>query len=105
LNKIKFLLAISTIELYNLLRNKIGEKEAEAIAQYITVQVDEKIAEKKYISATKDDIYQLKIEIGKLREEMRVEMKEQKAELLKWMIVLFAPFYIGMIVFLVKQFL
>ena len=44
--------------------------------------------------ATKEDIFQL-----------RVELKEQKADLLKWMIVLFAPFYIGMIVFLIKQFL
>lgn len=56
--------------------------------------MEEKFAEKKDILATKEDIFQL-----------RVEMKEQKADILKWMIVLFAPFYIGMIVFLMKQFL
>ncbi len=94
-------MSINTIELYNLLRIKIGEKEAQAITEYISVQVDEKLAEKKDIIATKEDIYQLKNEISQLR----IEMKEQKAELLKWMIVLFAPFYIGMIVFLIKQFL
>jgi len=33
------------------------------------------------------------------------DLSETKAELLKWMIILFAPFYVGMIVFLVKQFL
>ena len=98
-------MSINTIELYNLLRIKVGEKEAQAITEYISVQVDEKITEKKDTLATKEDIYQLKQEIFKLREELRVEMKEQKAELLKWMIVLFAPFYIGMIVFLIKQFL
>lgn len=96
---------INIIELYNLLREKVGEKEAQAITEYIVVQVDEKLAEKKDIFATKEDIYQLKQEMAKLREELRGEMKEQKAELLKWMIVLFAPFYIGMIVFLIKQFL
>jgi actin-related protein len=96
---------INTIELYNLLRNKIGEKEAQALTEYVYVQVDEKFAEKKDLFATKEDIYQLKQEVVLLREEVRVEMKEQKAELLKWMIVLFAPFYIGMIVFLIKQFL
>ena len=69
------------------------------------MQVEEKIAEKKDMLATKEDIHQLKIEIVQLREELRVEMKDQKAEILKWMIVLFAPFYIGMIVFLIKQFL
>lgn len=88
------MLTINTIELYNLLRNKIGEKEAQALTEYISVQVEEKFAEKKDILATKEDIFQL-----------RVEMKEQKADILKWMIVLFAPFYIGMIVFLIKQFL
>lgn len=88
------MLSLNTIELYNLLRNKIGEKEAQAITEYISVQVEGKLAEKKDILATKEDIFQL-----------RVEMKEQKADLLKWMIVLFAPFYIGMIVFLIKQFL
>jgi hypothetical protein len=56
--------------------------------------VGEKLAEKKDVLATKEDIYRL-----------QVEMKEQKADILKWMIVLFAPFYIGMIVFLIKQFL
>ena len=69
------------------------------------MQVEEKIAEKKDMLATKEDIHQLKIEIVQLRENLRVEMKDQKAEILKWMIVLFASFYIGMIVFLIKQFL
>lgn len=57
-------------ELYNLLRNKIGEKEAQTLTEYISVQVEERLAGKKDILATKDDIFQL-----------RVELKEQKAEL------------------------
>ena len=85
---------MNIIELYNLLRNKIGEKEAQYVTEYISLQIEERLAEKKDILATKEDIFQL-----------RVELKEQKADLLKWMIVLFALFYIGMIVFLIKQFL
>lgn len=95
------MLTINTIELYNLLRNKIGEKEAQALTEYISLQVDEKRAEKKDVSASKEDIFKVQNQIS----DLRVELKEQKAELLKWMIVLFAPFYIGMIVFLIKQFL
>jgi len=37
--------------------------------------------------------------------EIEAKISETKAELLKWMIVLFAPFYVGIIVFLVKQFI
>ena len=95
------MLTINTIELYNLLRNKIGEKEAQGLTKYISVQVDEKPAEKKDVLASKEGIYKVQSQIS----DLRVEMKEQKSELLKWMIVLFAPFYIGMIVFLIKQFL
>ncbi len=67
----------------------------------ISLQVDEKLAEKKDVLTSKEDIFKVQNQIS----DLRVEMKEQKADLLKWMIVLFAPFYIGMIVFLIKQFL
>jgi len=77
-------LNINTIELYNLLRNKISEKEAQALTEYIFVQVEEKFAEKKDILATKEDIFQL-----------RVEMKEQKADILKWMIIILPIFQTG----------
>lgn len=92
---------LNTIELYNLLRNKIGEKEAQALTEYISVQVEEKLADKKDVLATKQDIFRVENQIS----DLKVEMKEQKADLLKCMIVLFAAFYIGMIVFLIKQFL
>lgn len=93
--------SINTIELFNLLRIKIGEKEAQALTEYIGAHVEDKIDARKDVMATKDDIYQVKEEL----QGVRVEIKDQKAELLKWMIVLFTPFYIGMIVFLIKQFL
>lgn len=89
---------INTIELYNLLRNKIGEKEAQALTEYVYVQADEKFAEKKDVLASKEDIFKVQNQIS----DLRVELKEQKADLLKWMIVLFAPFYIGIVVFLIK---
>jgi hypothetical protein len=44
--------------------------------------------------ATKDDI-----------EIVRKEIAENKSDLLKWLVALFLPFCIGMIVFLIKQFL
>ncbi len=93
--------SINTIELYNILRIKIGEKEAQALTEYIGAHVEEKIAEKKDTLSTKDDIHLVKEDILQLK----AEIKDQKAELLKWMIVLFTPFYIGMIVFLIRQFL
>ena len=95
------MIALSNIDLFNLLRNKVGEAEAKAITEYIDIQVVDKLESEKKFLATKDDISLLKLDIAKLD----VKISDTKADLLKWMIVLFAPFYIGMIIFLVKEFL
>jgi hypothetical protein len=84
------MLSISEIELYTLLKPKLGEKEAKILVEYVESKIDnqteKKISEYQKTLASKQDL------------------AETKAELLKWMIVLFAPFYVGMIVFLIKQF-
>lgn len=87
------MIAISSIELYDLLRNKIGETEAKTLTEYLEVKVKDTFEHEKSSLATKEDIARLETKVS-----------ESKAELLKWMIVMFAPFYVGMIVFLVKQF-
>ncbi len=67
-----------------------GQKRLQNVEQKVEMTFDSA----KESLATKEDI-------GIARKEIA----EAKADLLKWMIVLFAPFYIGMIVFLIKQFL
>jgi hypothetical protein len=85
------MLSISEIELYTLLKPKLGEKEAKILVEYVESKIDnqteKRISEYQKVLASKQDL------------------AETKAELLKWMIVLFAPFYVGMIVFLIKQFI
>jgi len=94
------MIALSNIDLFNLLRQKIGETEAKAITEYIDVQAIDKLDSEKKFLASKYDISLLKPDISLVRKEI----SETKADLLKWKIVLFAPFYIGMIVFLIKEF-
>jgi len=50
------------------------------------------------------DINILRLEMQSDTAKLEAKIAESKADTLKWMIVLFAPFYIGMIVFLIKQF-
>ncbi len=95
------MIALTSVDLFNILRQKIGEAEAKAVTEYIDIQVVDKFESERKILATKDDISSVKLEISKLD----VKISETKADLLKWMIVLFAPFYIGMIIFLVKAFI
>jgi len=51
------------------------------------------------------DINILRLEMQSDTAKLEAKIAESKADALKWMIVLFAPFYIGMIVFLIKQFI
>lgn len=92
------MIALSSIEMYNLLRDKIGEPQAKALTEYVENKVETKFERAKEQLATKEDIVRLK-------GDLEVKISDTKAELLKWMIVLFIPFYIGMIVFLIKNFI
>ena len=87
--------ATQSLNLYNIaLKHFKNETDATSFVKEIEVVVDNKFDTQKNLLATKDDIT-----------TVRIEAREQKADLLKWMIILFAPFYVGMIVFLIKQFL
>lgn len=77
---------IAEIELYEILKEKVGEKEAKTLVEYIEAKVEKKFEEKKDILATKEDIHNLKIEI----EEIRTEMQKIKAEIIKWMFIFWA---------------
>jgi len=55
--------------------------------EYIDEKTEKKYEVKKDILATKEDI-------SKLREELRVEMREIKADMIKWMFI----FWIGQLV-------
>ena len=71
-----------------------SETDAKSIVTEIERVIESNFITEKEHLATKSDIA-----------EVKIELKETKAGLLKWMIILFTPFYVGMIVFLVKQFM
>ena len=76
------MISISSIEMYNLLRAKIGEKEAQAITEYISVQVkDTFLAEKEHFASRED----LVKEIGLVRKEIA----EAKTDIIKWVFAFF----------------
>ena len=79
--------ASQSFEIYKILNRYFkNEKDAKALAKEIEGVIDTRFQGKRDRLATKEDIANV------------------KSEILKWMIVMFAPFYVGMIVFLIKQF-
>ena len=74
------------------------ESKAKEIITNIEYIIDNKFNDEKNKLATKEDLAK---EIG----DVKLEVAKVQSTLLKWMFAMFAPFYIGMIVFLIKQFL
>jgi len=85
---------VSTIELYDLLKVKIGEPEAKNLVQYIDTKVEKDFELKKDIIATKQDIHDLS---EKLSEKMNSHFK--------WLIGLFITqmaFVLGIVYFILN---
>jgi type I site-specific restriction-modification system R (restriction) subunit len=78
------------IELYEILKPKVGEKEAKALVEYIETKVDRKLEEKKDILATKEDLANVKTDLMVEIEKVRTEMQKMKAEIIKWMFIFWA---------------
>lgn len=77
---------VAEIELYEILKAKLGEKEAKILVEYIEAKVEKGLDEKKDLLATKQDIAHLEIKIEKTR-----------ADLIKWMFL----FWVGQLASLV----
>ena len=105
--------AAQSLKIFELLNQQFGQPEAaRQLVEAIEAVVDDKVGEKivgferslnKDIEALRQEMratFATKEEVAKLD----VKISEAKAEILRWMIVLFMPFYVGMIVFLIKQF-
>ena len=76
------MIAISSVDMFNLLKGKLGESEAKALTEYIETKVEKSIEKEKDVLASKADIYKIEIKIS-----------ETKSEIIKWMFV----FWIGQI--------
>ncbi len=73
---------ISSFELFELLKPKLGEKEARVLKEYVEAKAEEKISSKKDLFLTKDDKIQLIEKIEKVR-----------SDIIKWMFI----FWVGQI--------
>lgn len=75
-------MSVSETQLYQILKSKIGEKEAEELVSFIKAEVDKEFDNKKDTLATKADISIVKEEVSNV-----------KAEIIKWMFI----FWLGQI--------
>ncbi|OIP29270.1 MAG: hypothetical protein CO106_10670 [Deltaproteobacteria bacterium CG_4_9_14_3_um_filter_44_9] len=95
---------VAEIELYEILKPKIGEKEARTLVEYIETKVDRKLEERKDVLATKEDIANLraatKEDIAYLKQDianLEIKLEKTRADIIKWMFL----FWIGQLASLI----
>lgn len=77
LGKILKAMIVSEIALYNVLKTKMGEAEAQTVVEGIKQEIKNEFNANKDILATKKDVSEIRLEIEKLRAEFMV---------VKWML-------------------
>ena len=85
-------MTVTTIDLYNILRSKIGESEAKTLVEFVEQKVQSQLKEDMNSFATKEDIHLLELKIEKVR-----------SDLIKWMFVFLAG-QTGLIITILKLF-
>lgn len=83
------------------LLGKVVEPQANKLTEYVANKVGKRFEVEKEPMATKQDILELQITISQLQDE---QVKSSK-ELVKWVVILAIPVYVGLIVLLIKAFL
>lgn len=72
-------MVVSEIKLYELLKAKIGEREAEAFIEILENKVDTRLNEKTTVFATKEDL-------AKVEGKLLSTISEAKVDIIKWMV-------------------
>ena len=84
------IITTSVNQLFQILKLKMGEKEAEALVTFVDNKIKENNEANLKVLATREDI-------ANLRTELKVEIRESKSELLKWIVALFIPLYLSIL--------
>ncbi len=63
-------MTVSEIQLYQLLKKRLGDNETEQLVSFVKGEVKTEFSAKQHLLATKDDITNVKDEMNHLREDM-----------------------------------
>ena len=82
---------INDIELYEVLKESLGEKQAKSLVGLVEIRVNNKFEQNKTVLATKEDISALEFKLTK-------QISDVKVDLLKWQIAMWATLMIAVLV-------
>lgn len=75
------------IQLFQILKQKIGDQEAEALVSFVDSKLRENNEANLKVLATKEDIAKLETKIMGLEGRLETKIAEAKADTIKWMFI------------------
>jgi len=81
------------IQLFQILKLKLGEKEAEALVTFVDNKIKEGNDNNLKVLATKEDIQLLKLDLAKLE----LKISESKVETLRWVFGFFVALMLAIV--------
>lgn len=80
-------ISTTDIQLFQILKQKLGDKEAEALVGFVDSKLRENNEQNLKVLATKEDIANLETKIAIFKGDLEAKIAESKAELMKWMFI------------------
>ncbi len=86
-------MTVTTIDLFNILKGKIGEREAKTLVEFVEIHVEKKFEERMNEIASKEDILLVKKDLFQVRAELEITIEKVRADMIKWMFI----FWVGQV--------
>lgn len=87
------------IQLYEILKQKLGSKEAEALVGFVDARIKESNEQNIKSLATKEDIYALKEDMT----ELKLKISDTRTDVARWMFAIFITLVLAVMGFYVRK--
>ena len=83
-------MTVTTLDLYNILRLKIGESEAKTLVEFVEQKITMQVEGEIIGLSTKADLMATKTDLKTDILNLEVKIEKTKAEIIKWMFIFWA---------------
>ncbi len=77
-------MTVTTIDPYSILKNKVGESQAQAIVEFVEREVKEMLDDN-------SNIYATKVDLKESVHQLELKLEKMRADIIKWMFI----FWVG----------
>ena len=91
------------IQLYELLKQKLGTQQTEALVGYVDAKLKESHDHNLKTLVTKEDLKDLKLELKQDIADVRLEVVKTKTDIVRWVFALFIPLMLAIIGLYIKR--